>query len=124
MIEPKLGIDYHISDYGDKVELTATVFYGLIGGIYHLAEKGYKVHYEAATVSGMMYIVTAEKTSKDSFVKNQVTMLNETIEELEEELDEIKEQSEKEINDLRIENRTLKTQLTKMKNKYEKQEKK
>ena len=76
-MKTKANSDFFIKDLGDRVELTTTLFLGLINGIQYLAKEGYDIIEDSCTVKGLMYIIPAykpkerkmyEDTQKDSEV--------------------------------------------------------
>ena len=95
-MKPQYGRNFWIKDVGHCLELTSTLFYGIIGGVEYLLERGYELNYNAITTIGGMYVIPT--IGKDST-----------------------ETKENEIHDqlkaLKTENRILKTQITKLKKK-------
>jgi hypothetical protein len=103
MIKPIEGQHYFIKDLGDKVELTSTLFHGLIAGCIKLAAEQYNIIYDSCMMKGNMYIIPAEKPT-------------------EEYLSEFNELQQK-VEELVKENRYQKSLLARYKNKIEKLEK-
>lgn len=100
MITAELGRDFFIKEFPHGFELTATKLHGLIGGIEYLKENNFIINLGSATTRGGTYIIMA---NKDPQAKLET------------------ESDEEYLDKLRLENRTLKSQLTKLKKKLKKE---
>ena len=113
-IEPIEGQHYFITDLGDRIELTSTLFHGLIAGCVKLAAGNYKIIYDSCQVRGNMYIIPALKPEE-----------GELKEDNEYELKELRQQVEVLNKDLRAAKSLIarqKNKLTKLTNDIEETE--
>lgn len=107
--EPIEGQHYFIQDLGVRVELTSTLFRGMVAGIMKLSAGGYEILYDSCTIIGNMYVIPALKPKE---TEGKDTGENKY---------EIKElQQENEV--LKKETYNLKSQNTRLRNKAEKLE--
>lgn len=119
MTEPIENIDYEIADFGEHGELRSVLLTGLLAGVKNILQKGYKINYDSCTISGMMYIIPFQKSGGTFKEYNQIEIMKEEIESLDAKCAYLEASHKEEIDQLKIENRTLKAQLTRLKKKLD-----
>lgn len=99
MIKIQEGRDYQVIDLGHCMEIRSNLFDGILGAVEEYTKKGYSFNYDAIRAMGNMYVIPT--------IGKECTPLCPDVSE------ELLEENKK----LKTENRTQKTQITKLKKK-------